>query len=153
MAVLGHESSAISRYEPPCADGRLRRPAAASSRKRVPCPTSLSHDERAAVLLDDAVGHRQAEAGAAALGLRREERIVDAREVLGRNADAGVGHLDDAPRRRRRAVDTESQPPFGIASRAFRNRFRNTCWSLYSTPRTTTGGVGQIACAPESGSS
>ena len=26
-------------------------------------------------------------------------------------------------------VETESQPPFGIASRAFRNRFRKTCCS------------------------
>ena len=27
-------------------------------------------------------------------------------------------------------------PPLGIASRAFRNRFRNTCWSLFAEPRT-----------------
>src|SRR6478672_4652375 len=32
-----------------------------------------------------------------------------------------------------------SQPPLGIASRAFRNRFRNTCWSLYSIPCTSSG--------------
>ena len=30
----------------------------------------------------------------------------------------------------------DSQPPFGIASRAFRNRLRNTCCSLYSMPST-----------------
>ena len=30
--------------------------------------------------------------------------------------------------------------PCGIASRAFRNRFRNTCCSLYSTPVTTGAG-------------
>ena len=41
---------------------------------------------RAIVLLDDAVDDRQAEAGAPADRLGREERIVDAREVLGRNA-------------------------------------------------------------------
>ena len=33
-------------------------------------------------------------------------------------------------------VDTDSQPPLGIASRAFRNRFRNTCWSWCSMPST-----------------
>ena len=64
-------------------------------RKRVPWPVLALARQRAAVLLDDAVGDRQAEAGAAALGFRREERIVDAREVLRRNADAGVGDLDD----------------------------------------------------------
>ena len=31
-----------------------------------------------------------------------------------------------------------SQPPLGIASRAFRNRFRKTCWSLNSNPTTGT---------------
>ena len=58
---------------------------------------------RAVVLADDAVGDRQAEAGAAADRLRREERIVDARELLGRNARPGVGDLGDRPDRRRRA--------------------------------------------------
>ena len=89
---------------------------------------------RAAVLLDDAVGDRQPQAGALADVLRREERIVDARQLLGRNARAGVADLD---RRRRLAsarVTIVSQPPFGMASRALRNRFRNTCWSLYSMP-------------------
>ena len=44
--------------------------------------------DRAAVLLHDAVGDRQAEAGALADLLGREERIVDARQLLGRNARA-----------------------------------------------------------------
>jgi hypothetical protein len=47
------------------------------------------------VFLHDPVGDRQAQPGAAALGFRGEERIVDAREMLGRYADARVGHLDD----------------------------------------------------------
>ena len=34
-------------------------------------------------------------------------------------------------------VTIDSHPPFGIASRALRKRFRNTCCSLYSMPRTT----------------
>ncbi len=50
----------------------------------------------AGVFLDDAVGDGEAEAGAAAVaGLGRgfggEEGIVDALEVLGRDAGAGVG--------------------------------------------------------------
>ena len=50
--------------------------------------------DRAAVLLHDAVGDRQAEAGALADLLRREERIVDPRELFGRNPGAGVGDFD-----------------------------------------------------------
>ena len=50
----------------------------------------------AGVLLNDAVGDGEAEAGAALVarlgrGLGGEERIVDALEVLGRDAGAGVG--------------------------------------------------------------
>src|SRR6187401_288187 len=51
--------------------------------------------QRSAVLLDDSVRHRQAEPGPpAALGLSGEKRIVDAREVFRRDADARVGNLD-----------------------------------------------------------
>ncbi len=62
------------------------------------------HPNLARMLLNDAVGHRQAQAGALALafsrrGLGGEERIVDALDVFLRNAGAGVG---DAPRSRRR---------------------------------------------------
>src|SRR5580693_8114438 len=39
------------------------------------------------------------------------------------------------------AVRTSSMPPLGIASRAFKNRFRNTCCSLFAEPR-TAGNVG-----------
>ena len=109
--------------------------------KRVPCPTVLSHVIDAAVLLHDAVGDRQAEAGALADRLGREERIVDARQVLGRNAGAGVARPRRSTVRPSTRVTIDSQPPFGMASRALRNRFRNTCCSLCSMPR-TTGGVG-----------
>ena len=56
--------------------------------KRVPWPTTLSQSMRALVLADDAVGDRQTEAGALADHLGGEERIVDARQVLVRNARA-----------------------------------------------------------------
>src|SRR5690242_16142003 len=51
------------------------------------------------VLLDDAVGHREAKAGAAAVALLRpvlggEERIVDPVNVFRRNAVAGISHSD-----------------------------------------------------------
>ena len=69
--------------------------------KRVPWPTALSQPIVAVVLVDDAVGDRQAEAGAAADRLGREERIVDARQMLRRNARPGIGDL----RERAIAVD------------------------------------------------
>jgi hypothetical protein len=46
----------------------------------------------AAVLLGDAVDGRQAEAGAAALALGREEGVEDPRQHRGGDADAGVPH-------------------------------------------------------------
>src|SRR5687767_12130095 len=51
--------------------------------------------DRAAVFLHDAVRDREPEAGALANLLGREERIVDARQLLGRNARAGVADFDD----------------------------------------------------------
>src|SRR2546422_3250333 len=45
--------------------------------------------------LDDANGQTQAEAGARARGLRREERIEDSAQVLGRNAGAVVLDLHE----------------------------------------------------------
>ena len=45
------------------------------------------------MLAHDAVGNRQPESGALANGLGREEGIVNARQVLGSDAVAGVGHL------------------------------------------------------------
>src|SRR5471030_235526 len=50
---------------------------------------------RAVVLTHDAVGNREAEAGAAADGFRREERVVDARDLLGGDARPGVRDFRD----------------------------------------------------------
>jgi hypothetical protein len=47
------------------------------------------------VLLQDAVGHREPQAGTAADALGRVERVVDALDVLAPDAVAGVLHLDD----------------------------------------------------------
>src|SRR5215831_7814064 len=62
-------------------------------------PRALPHRavavDRAIVLAHDAVGDRQAEPGALANRLSREERIVDAREVFAGDARPGVGDFDD----------------------------------------------------------
>ena len=60
------------------------------------------HVNFSGVLLDDAVADREAQTGAALVAgnvLGGEEGIVDALEVLGRNAGAGIGN--HAPRRGR----------------------------------------------------
>ena len=64
---------------------------------------------RAFVLAHDAVGDREAEAGALSGRFRREERVVDPREMLGENALAGVRDLGDDIR----AVDArgDAEPP------------------------------------------
>ena len=65
-------------------------------RNVAPRPGSLDHGDVAAALLDDAVDDRQAEAGAFALLLGREERL----EQLGARllVDAGAGVADAQPR-------------------------------------------------------
>src|SRR5207249_4189101 len=57
-------------------------------------PAPVGNFDGTAMLLDDAVAHRKAETGAFARGLGGEERIVDAMQVLGRNALSGVGDFD-----------------------------------------------------------
>ena len=58
------------------------------------CPGPVRcHLDAAVVLLDDAVGQRQAQAGALAHRLGGEEGVEDAVEVLRRDALAGVGDL------------------------------------------------------------
>ena len=47
------------------------------------------------MLLDDVVGHPEPEARALAGGLRGEEGVEDARQHVGRDAGAGVEHLDE----------------------------------------------------------
>ena len=71
-------------------------------------PGRARHRDRAAQALDDVLGDRQAEAGAAALG--REVRIEDARQVRRRDADAAVARstMRDAVavrRGRRQSID------------------------------------------------
>ena len=59
-------------------------------------PTSaVAGRDLAAVLADDAVAHRQAEAGALADFAGREERIEHARQILVLQAAAVVRHLDE----------------------------------------------------------
>jgi hypothetical protein len=84
-----------------------------------------------AVRGDDAVGDREAEAGAGPDLLRREERLEDAAEALGRDpgpvvpdGDAGIGALP--------AVRTQMFPPAGAASQALASRFMNTWFSCGS---------------------
>jgi hypothetical protein len=56
------------------------------------------------MLLHDAVGDGESQACSFADAFRREERIVDARDVFGRDPCAGVGNLyDDGFARRARA--------------------------------------------------
>src|SRR5207245_1288177 len=69
-----------------------------------------SHDERGpaadlaldrnlpAMSLDDPKAHRQPQTRPLALALGREERIEDLRQDVGRDARAGILHLDRAPR-------------------------------------------------------
>jgi len=52
----------------------------------------------AAMLLNDTVSHREAEAGALAHSLGGEERIVDAVQVLGGDADSRIGHFGPGSR-------------------------------------------------------
>ncbi len=57
----------------------------------LPAPSRI---DIAAGLLDDAIDRRQPEAGALADLLGREERLEDLFDDVGRNADAGIAHLD-----------------------------------------------------------
>src|SRR5438552_1771635 len=63
------------------------------------------------MLLDDAVGHPEAEPGALAGWFGREERVEDPGEQLRRNAGPGVSHLDpDAPFRLRGPERQHARP-------------------------------------------
>ena len=58
-------------------------------------PDGAGAADGAVVLVNDPVGDRQAQSGAAADRFRGEERVVDPRQVLGGNARSRVGHLGD----------------------------------------------------------
>ena len=73
-------------------------------RNVVPLPELGIRIDEAAGLLDDAVDGREAEAGALADFLGREERLEDLVDDLRRNAGAGVGHLDQHVVGRRHAL-------------------------------------------------
>ena len=60
-----------------------------------PPTSSIARRNLPAVLANDAVTHRQAEAGALANFARGEERIEDARQILFLQAAAVVRHLDE----------------------------------------------------------
>src|SRR6185436_6035336 len=74
--------------------GRIRRGNETKFKSRALAGHAVTLNRRF-VLADDSIGDRQAEAGALAHRLGGEERIVNAREVLSRNAVAGVGDLGD----------------------------------------------------------
>src|SRR3954469_16069495 len=61
-------------------------------RKHRPLPCLAGRVDPAAVLFGDALGDREAQAGAALLG--RKVRLEDLLERFGLDAAAGVGHLD-----------------------------------------------------------
>ena len=91
--------------------------------------------DRPAVALDDAVDHRQAEAGA--LLLRREERVEHLGQVLGRDARAGVGERQlPAWSPSSGAAATRSAPPPFIASHALMMMLTNACRSWPKSPCT-----------------
>ena len=118
----------------------------------MPAPGSLSTRTRAAVLRDDAVDGGEAEPGALARLLRREEGVEDPRAHLRAHAGAGVAHGEQRvaargdPRVRRVArrprrpcpVSIESVPPSGIASRALTARFIST-WPICTGSATHRG--------------
>ena len=110
-------------------------------RTLVPSPGSLSQHDLAARLLDEAVGHRQAQAGALPGRLGGEEGFEGARQHLGRHALAGVGHFDQDVFARAGtsggsalpastlAARMVSVPLPAIASRALMARFSSTLLS------------------------
>jgi hypothetical protein len=89
--------------------------------------------DEAAGIADDPLHGCEADTGALADVLRREERLEDAREDGLVHADASVCHaqLREHPlplADHRRRLDGESAAP-GMASLAFTARLRNTCSS------------------------
>ena len=86
------------------------------------------------MLLHDSIADGKAQTCAFAGGFRREERIVDLFDIFAADSDAGVLHDDFDLRIDRIGHESRSSPPSGIASRAFTNRFKNTCCSLPAFP-------------------
>src|SRR6185369_13961530 len=84
-----NRTSAPHDYNLPLLLGRASRKLDRRRRKLEDEPSTLSNDalavDRTVMLTDDPVGDRESEAGALTGGLRCEERVINAREVLVRN--------------------------------------------------------------------
>ena len=114
-------------------------PAAAQTVKVAPWPGSLCDVDAAAVLLDDAIADREAEADVGPVVLGGEEGLEDALADLGGDALAAV--VDDerdaraAPSPASVRVATRSLPPPGMAVRALATRLSSTCASWPASAR------------------
>ena len=130
-------------------------------------PHLAVHPHVAAGLLDRAVHHGQAEAGALPLFLGREEGLEDLRQDLLGDPAAGVAdgqhHVPARPPWARcrvawpastsaLAVSMRSTPPSGMASRAFTQRFITTCsscpGSAFTWPRSAPGTIARSMSSP-----
>ena len=78
------------------------------------------------MILNDPLSDRKAEAGAAFLG--GIKGFEDMLQLLLCHAAAGIFDSNCQPPSSL-WVDIRNSPPFGIASIAFRKRFKNACWS------------------------
>ena len=64
------------------------------------------------------------------------EQVEDARQQLGRDADAGVAHAQHRPRRPLARARTAIAPPGGVYLAALVSRFATTCASRVGSPST-----------------
>ena len=117
--------------------GFLARPGTASGNSSMEAGAAAGpadNFDRAAMLLNDTVVTERPRPVPFLRALGGEERIVDAVQMLGRDARARYRSPPRARRHLRARCRTSSMPPASMASRAFRNRFRNTCCSLPGLP-------------------
>ena len=109
-------------------------------RERGPLAQGRPDLDRPAVLVDDPMGDRHAQAGALRLGrVERDEQLLQlvARDARCRCRGTGPRRTGRSPAPRAaaaRVVSTSSVPPSGIAWTAFWPRFRNTCCSDSGSP-------------------
>src|SRR2546430_1746687 len=91
------------------------------------------------MLFDYTVADGQAQARTAAIGLGGENGSK-MRWICSRGMPAPVSAISTSTLPLCAAVRTSNMPPLGMASRAFRKRFRKTCCSLLAEPRTAGSG-------------